>query len=81
MKSGLFINDSKRSFIGVVVYDNDRTLCLVYTGKTTLADTLVASNGIISQRMAGKVRNLHTAKLDIPHCPCHTASNILVSAS
>ena len=26
-------------------------------GKTTLADTLVASNGIISQRMAGKVRN------------------------
>ena len=25
------------------------------SGKTTLADALVASNGIISQRMAGKV--------------------------
>ena len=25
-------------------------------GKTTLADTLVASNGIISQKMAGKVK-------------------------
>lgn len=27
----------------------------IYLGKTTLADALVASNGIISQRMAGKV--------------------------
>ena len=29
---------------------------LYFTGKTTLADALVASNGIISQRMAGKVQ-------------------------
>lgn len=29
-----------------------------YTGKTTLADSLVASNGIISQRQAGKVSQL-----------------------
>ena len=27
-----------------------------FVGKTTIADALVASNGIISQRMAGKVR-------------------------
>ena len=27
----------------------------IVSGKTTLADALVASNGIISQRMAGKV--------------------------
>ena len=27
-------------------------------GKTTVADTLVASNGIISQRLAGKMRYL-----------------------
>ena len=30
-----------------------------FAGKTTLADTLVASNGIISQRMAGKVICTH----------------------
>jgi len=30
----------------------------VYVGKTTLADALLASNGIISQRLAGKV-NVH----------------------
>jgi len=29
-----------------------------YTGKTTLADSLVASNGIISRRQAGKVSQL-----------------------
>ena len=29
-----------------------------FAGKTTLADSLVASNGIISQRQAGKVRCL-----------------------
>lgn len=29
--------------------------CLCSAGKTTLADSLVASNGIISQRQAGKV--------------------------
>ena len=36
-----------------------RNLCIlahVDHGKTTLADALVASNGIISQRMAGKLR-------------------------
>lgn len=33
-------------------------------GKTTIADALVASNGIISQRMAGKVRLLYTYKAE-----------------
>ena len=28
----------------------------LFLGKTTIADALVASNGIISQRLAGKVR-------------------------
>ena len=32
-----------------------RQVILFFLGKTTLADTLVASNGIISSRMAGKV--------------------------
>lgn len=30
-----------------------------FVGKTTIADALVASNGIISQRMAGKVSLLY----------------------
>lgn len=33
-----------------------------FVGKTTIADALVASNGIISQRMAGKVSLLCTVR-------------------
>ena len=38
------------------------------TGKTTLADVLVASNGIISQRMAGKVSAYKAALFKTLHC-------------
>jgi len=36
----------------------------ILVGKTTLADSLVASNGIISQRQAGKV-SLHRGWLQV----------------
>jgi len=40
----------------VFLFCNGIVLCLFSKGKTTIADALVASNGIISQRLAGKVR-------------------------
>ena len=43
-----------------------RNLCIlahVDHGKTTLADALVASNGLISQRLAGQLRYLGQNRL------------------
>lgn len=44
---------------------NIRNICIlahVDHGKTTIADSLISSNGIISQRMAGKMRYLDSQK-------------------
>ena len=41
-----------------LIFSNLASVCERYmslAGKTTIADALVASNGIISQRLAGKV--------------------------
>ena len=47
---------------------NIRNLCIlahVDHGKTTIADSLIASNGIISQRLAGKVCKLYSKCFNI----------------
>ena len=41
----------------------DRHIDCMRQGKTTLADALIASNGIISQRQAGKVPILNAHKI------------------
>jgi ribosome assembly protein 1 len=44
---------------------NIRNMCIlahVDHGKTTLADTLLANNGIISNRMSGKLRYMDSRK-------------------
>jgi ribosome assembly protein 1 len=43
-------------------YESCRSYCFCDTGKTTLCDSLLASNGIISSKLAGKVRYLDSRK-------------------
>ena len=45
-----------------------------FVGKTTIADALVASNGIISQRMAGKVRLVNQETF---YYQIHTAFDVI----
>lgn len=47
----------------------------VFAGKTTLADCLVASNGIISSRLAGKVSKLLQRPFWQPCCMTYTDSS------
>ena len=45
--------------------DNIRNICIlahVDHGKTSLADSLVATNGVISSRLAGKLRYMDSRK-------------------
>jgi ribosome assembly protein 1 len=58
---------------------NIRNICVlahVDHGKTTLSDYLISSNGIISQKMAGKVRFLDSREDEQQRCITMKTSSI-----